>query len=133
MKFVLFATMVPAVLAQSAVPDQCAATRLTPLIATMTTSCQSLLGGALSAGTSVPDAEYCPCLLQLPQSTAQSLTCRALATDDDSIYASYQRCQARPYRWQWLFTWDFTFGFRWLGTGWGWGWGFPGWGWSWSQ
>jgi len=88
--------LAPAVLAQN-LPAQCDAERLTPIIATMSRNCQTLLGGALASGTALTDATQCPCFLEVPEWKASFLTCRALATDQVSFYATYQRCNApRP-------------------------------------
>ena len=107
---------------------------LTPIIGAMTESCQTLLGGALASGTSLSNSQLCPCFLEVDEATAMTMNCKALTTDSNTLYQTYQECQQEPAapKWSWSWLSGFSWGFKWLGQGWGWGWGSPGWGWVWN-
>jgi len=72
----------------------CESSELQSIISTLSPSCATLLGDALSGDQSLNDTVQCPCFLEVPEVTASALNCKSSADSSVSVAATHQRCAA---------------------------------------
>jgi len=65
---------------------------LSPLIASMTSSCQSTMNNAMQSNTQLTGEQRCPCYLQIPKNSALSVDCRGNSGDSSTIASEYVKC-----------------------------------------
>ena len=73
-------------------PYVCEISQLMTIMRTMSAPCKTSLSNALSTGESPGDTALCSCFLEVPEATASTLTCKAHADDDETLYEQYKDC-----------------------------------------
>jgi len=70
----------------------CQSSDLNPLVAAMSSSCQTTMNNAMQSNTQLTGEQRCPCYLQIPKNSALSVDCRGNSGDSSTIASEYVKC-----------------------------------------
>mmetsp|Transcript_126109 Transcript_126109/g.218535 ORF Transcript_126109/g.218535 Transcript_126109/m.218535 type:complete len:226 (+) Transcript_126109:98-775(+) len=70
----------------------CQSSDLNPLVAAMSSSCQTTMNNAMQSNTQLTGEQRCPCYLQIPKNSALSVDCRGNSGDSSTITSEYVKC-----------------------------------------